>query len=184
MCSYNGNFCLYIIINFQYVNTLLNLKFVHTCSSSQSPVTHADTTDVQDVRVGLTVESTSAPESTITVYCDYIANSDAQGCMVVLVSEFNNVTVNLTRIGGCSMKNFPGLDKKITAVFGFDIEKDGSIGTVAIPGSIKAITSSSWCRTGGLQPSAPSIVGLSEFQDVVIYIVIVIVINFRANNIS
>ena len=53
------------------------------------------------------------------------------------VGEFDNITVNLTR-------NNPEFHVNVTElqcydkVFGFDIESDGSVGTVAIPGVIIA----------------------------------------------
>ena len=34
---------------------------------------------------------------TIRLQCDFITGSNALGCMVILVGEFNNITVNLTK---------------------------------------------------------------------------------------
>ena len=48
-----------------------------------------DTTDVQ--MVGAVVLS----DVTFRVQCDFIPGSDAQGCMIVLVGEYNNVSVTL-----------------------------------------------------------------------------------------
>ena len=87
-------------------------------------LSQTDTTDVQNVRLGL--PNTTAMHN-ITVLCEFITHSDAQGCMVVLVNEYENITMNLTRSNGCSVTTLSGQELKYTGVFGFDIEADGSI---------------------------------------------------------
>ena len=65
------------------------------------------------------------------VQCTFIAKSDAQGCLVILFSENNIVTLNLTRDMkfnmSCAEVNL--LNESIQMVYGFDIEADGSNGT-------------------------------------------------------
>ena len=91
---------------------------------------HTDTTDLQAVNVVVTKAS-----DTIEVTCDFISGSDAQGCMVVLVGQHENTTVNLTRDDECTTKPL-SLTTLQNNVFGFDIEQDGSVSTLAIPGTI------------------------------------------------
>ena len=117
---------------------------------------YADTTDVQNVQV-VQVNGTNAFE----VLCDYIPGSNANGCMVVLVGgtpNVNNITVNLTRArdGSASTKvvylTLPTLC--YDQVFAFDIEYDGSVAAIAVPGRL--ITSE--------EPSV-SVVGCSRDGD-------------------
>ena len=113
-------------------------------------LSQTDTTDVQNVRLNLPNSTAVHP---ITVLCEFITHSDAQGCMVVLFSEHENVTVNLTRSNGCSLKSLSGQGLKFTAVFGFDIEADGSIGTVPIAGEITVMdVNGPNCPPGALKP--------------------------------
>ena len=51
-----------------------------------------DTTDVQKVSAVALDD-----QHTFIVECEFVPGSDAQGCLVVLVRELGNVTVNLTR---------------------------------------------------------------------------------------
>ena len=89
----------------------------------------------------------------ITVLCEFINGSDAQGCIVVLVSEYENVTMNLTRSNGCSVKMLHGEGLKFTGVFGFDIEADGSIGTVPVAGEITVMDEHAPnCSPGAMKP--------------------------------
>ena len=90
-----------------------------------------DTTDVQKVSA---VELDD--QRTFIVECEFIPGSDAQGCLVVLVRELDNVTVTLTRnsqVGTIKVANSPSSFFKVLA---FDVEYNGSVGTLAIPGDI------------------------------------------------
>ena len=69
----------------------------------------------------------------IIVQCDFITGSNAQGCMVVLVGEFENITVNLEQ-NGCDVVNVSHPLSCYHKIFAFDIESDGSVGTLAVPG--------------------------------------------------
>ena len=97
---------------------------------------YADTTDVQNITV-VVISGDGVPGMTL-VQCDFIPGSDAQGCMVVLVGESDNTTVNLTRSGtlltACTMQRLPNTTT-IVNVFGYDIEFDGSVGTQQFPGT-------------------------------------------------
>ena len=77
-------------------------------------------------------------ESTlVVVQCDFIANSNAEGCMVVLFSENGNMTLNLTRNMNTSCTKVNLLNESIQMVYGFDIEADGSVGTLSVIGVIE-----------------------------------------------
>ena len=81
----------------------------------------------------------------VKVQCDFIPGSDAQGCIVILVGESHNTTLNLTRIGtlptACGSESF-SMTASLKDVFGFDIESDGTIGTTQVPGIITSVASS------------------------------------------
>ena len=76
--------------------------------------------------------------NTLTVGCSFISGSNAQGCMVVLVGEMENITVNLTRDGPSSVEtvNTTFSFADFTQVVGFDIEYNGSVGTLAVQGKL------------------------------------------------
>ena len=78
--------------------------------------------------------------------------------MVVLVGQSDNVTVNLTRddLSASGIFNDTHLprDACITGVVGYDIESDGTIGTLAIIGEISndskimCVTKTTQCKLG------------------------------------
>ena len=86
----------------------------------------------------------SVPEM-VKIQCDFIPGSDARGCIVILVGELHNTTLNLTRIGdlltACGSESLP-MTASVKDVFGFDIESDGTIGTTQVPGIITSVASS------------------------------------------
>lgn len=92
-----------------------------------------DTTDVQAIR-------TTATEinNQIELICDFVRGSDAYGCMVVLqaIDGLDNATVNITRTDNSSQAVvFYTLQYPLSCydqVYAFDIEVDGSIGTVPL----------------------------------------------------
>ena len=93
---------------------------------------------------------TLGDDHTFIVQCEFITGSDAQGCMVVLVGELDNITVNLTRnskptLGTLAVANPLSSYIKVLA---FDMERDGSVGTVSVDGDI--ITMSIIIKTSGL----------------------------------
>ena len=84
------------------------------------------------------VVSNPSNSNTVTIECDFIKNSDAQGCMVVLEGEVDSEQLNLTRNNQSGRGVFV-LKHPLSCyeeVFGFDIESDGSVGTLAVPGVI------------------------------------------------
>ena len=104
------------------------------CPVYQSLDSHADTTDVQVVKVTLT-----EGENVSTIQCEFTTGSNATGCMVVL-SGFVPYHVNLTRNPS---KNSATLTVTLehppscyTGVEAFDIESDGSVGSLAVPGQL------------------------------------------------
>ena len=75
-----------------------------------------------------------------TLQCEFITGSDATGCMVVLTSENSQkVQYNLTRNGTISEVLSVTLEHPpscYTGVEAFDIESDGSVGSLAVPGQL------------------------------------------------
>ena len=82
--------------------------------------------------------------SLIRVQCDFITGSNAQGCMVVFVGDFNE-TLNLTRSENASdvsetyMFNLQYTISCFEKVLAYDIERDGSIGSLAIYGVLHIV---------------------------------------------
>ena len=70
--------------------------------------------------------------------CSFMDDSNAQGCMVVLVSSLGTEKRILTRSGIQSVEamNVMYPLSCYSRVYGYDIESDGSLGTLAIPGII------------------------------------------------
>ena len=124
---------------------------------SSIAVLSTDTTDVQKVTATVSAEA-------ITVQCLFVNGSTARGCMVVLVGQSYNVTVNLTRQGLCATGIFNDThllqNACITGVIGYDIESDGTVGTLAIFGEISNHTLT--CLPSERTPEP----GLSEFVTV------------------
>ena len=92
-----------------------------------------DTTDVQKVSAVVLGD-----QHAFIVQCEFIIGSDAQGCLVILVGESDNVTLYLTRSSKVTLEtvmvtNPPSSYSKVLA---FDVECDGSVGTLAILGDI------------------------------------------------
>ena len=74
-----------------------------------------------------------------TIQCEFIPGSDATGCMVVLtgfvayhVNMTRNPSTNLTT-STVTLEHPPSC---YTGVEAFDIESDGSIGSLAVPGQL------------------------------------------------
>lgn len=77
---------------------------------------------------------------------------------MVLVGKFENVTANITRSSKCSshttILNATHPLTSYNEVYGYDIESDGSIGTLAVPGVITRNSDKiSPCLPGELKPS-------------------------------
>ena len=80
-----------------------------------------------------------ADSATFRVSCKFLPGSSARGCMVVLVSEAENTTVNLTRTNyekDVMVTYSPSCYNKIIA---YDIEQDGTVGTLAFPGDLAKV---------------------------------------------
>ena len=100
----------------------------------------SDTTDVQRV-----IATLMKNMHNIQVKCDFIPGSDAQGCMVVLMGKFGNITMNITQNSSWLFK-VTNPYSCYHGVLGYDIEPDGSIGTLAVSGVfIQHNTSSAPC---------------------------------------
>ena len=103
-----------------------------------------DTTDVQLVTADFDESSDD-----IIVQCTFIPGSDTQGCMVVLVGESENTTINLTRKGfdtvAVEMINVTCPIINYTQVIGYDIESDESIGLLAVHGKLSFNNRNTFC---------------------------------------
>ena len=101
-----------------------------------------DTTDVQAVTVTLT--------DVYTIVCEFVMGSNAMGCMVVLTSDGQKATFNLTK---SETMNFSVIsvtfDSCIDRIEAFDVEADGSVGSVAIPGRLRTGSQASCIQMAG-----------------------------------
>ena len=81
------------------------------------------------------------------VQCDFISGSNAQGCMVVLVGELGNITVDINNLeqNGSKIVNVSHPLSCYHKIFAFDIESDGSNGTLAVPGVIMTSDNGAMC---------------------------------------
>ena len=106
--------------------------------------------------------------SSILLQCKFIGGSDAQGCSVVLVgtSEINNATYTLIQNKTGSSTDITEFERLINSinslscyqsVYGFDIESDGSVGALAVPGELLINTSmTTTCNTQSTVTPPPS----------------------------
>ena len=80
-------------------------------------------------------------QNTFMVRCHFMEGSDAQGCMVVIQSTYKNETVNIIRkyhvddIAEVKV-NVAEPTSCYHGVYAFDIEYNGSVGTLAVPGQL------------------------------------------------
>ena len=75
---------------------------------------------------------------TIRIQCDFMLGSSAGGCMVVMLGEFDNTTVNTTREsnGSSEAVTHHKLAYSLSCydeAYAMDIEADGSLGSIALP---------------------------------------------------
>ena len=84
------------------------------------------------------IEGTNAS----TIRCEFITGSDATGCMVMLISENNGKEYQHNLIRGnqsvavlsVTLEHSPSC---YTGVEAFDIESDGSVGSLAVSGQLR-----------------------------------------------
>ena len=139
--------CAKVYTKTRHEDLAINIVFIHT----HILFFVVDTTDVQMVRVEALEDHTNV----ITVWCDFITKSNAQGCRVVLVGDFGDLAVNLTRENNTNVINVTHPLFCYYEVFGFDIEYDGSVGTLAVPGVISWNVSES-CITSNDHEEEPT----------------------------
>ena len=132
---------------------------------------NADTTDLQKITAVISDDGGN-DAGMVTVRCDFISGSDALGCMVVLVGGLDNttVTVNLTRDGSsaCVIEALPST-MTFSHIIGFDIESDGSVGTLQVPGIITMTNSAefaSLCQPNEVTRQKPFSF-LSEYNHII-----------------
>ena len=117
-----------ISTNYTEICELIN----HPLTEFEPDLNTTDTTDVQTVKaIGLNCSNG------FRLKCDFIHGSDAQGCVVVLVGKFDNVTANLFREGSrdvVTVVTEPYAASCYNEVIAFDIEQDGFVTLLPIPG--------------------------------------------------
>ena len=95
---------------------------------------YADTTDVQVVKVTL-----NEGANVSTIQCEFLTGSNATGCMVVLTG-IEAYHINLTRNPSTNLTTSTVILEHppscYTGVEAFDIESDGSVGSLAVPGQL------------------------------------------------
>lgn len=79
-------------------------------------------------------------ENTFLIHCDFIGGSNAEGCMIVLFGEFDNITAYIERNGSKILNTTYSLSCYY-GLIAFDIESNGSVGTFAVPGELIGIDS-------------------------------------------
>ena len=90
---------------------------------------HTDTTDVQSITV-----FQDPTHRTSMILCTFIEDSDAYGCLVHINDNDNRVkmlTRNTTINRACALIES---SENISEVYGYDIEYDGSVGSLRVPG--------------------------------------------------
>ena len=130
-----------------------------------------DTTDVQTVVVQ-EVES-----GDFNVQCHFISGSDAKGCMVVLIGQFDNHTMKLIRrsVDTLHTKKLELKYRTLScyhSVVAYDIESDGLIGTLAVPGHLETSTDKQ-CLSKGHSLGSSTTVSLSGMIVIIILIMII-----------
>ena len=96
---------------------------------------YVDTTDVQKVQVS---EMGGKDDHMIRIQCDFMLGSSAKGCMVIMLGEFDNATVNLTRgsNGSSEAVTHHKLAYSLSCYnesYALDIEADGLLGSLSLP---------------------------------------------------
>ena len=113
-------------------------------------VLRADTTDVQAVTATLN----EGPGVNVSaIQCEFLTGSNAIGCMVV-ITGFVAYHINLTRnpstkltTSTVTLEHPPSCYTRVEA---FDIESDGSVGSLAVPGQLRGRLESPCTATGVL----------------------------------
>ena len=96
-----------------------------------------DTTDIQMISA-VPLSDTNK----FMLQCNFAIGSDARGCMVIIISGCGNMTKNLTRLNNrlhimiTLTLNVSQALNCFTGLFGYDIESDGSVGTLSVLGEI------------------------------------------------
>ena len=110
---------------------------------------------------------------TFQVQCDFIPGSDAQGCMIVLVGDYNNVSaillMNLTNSEIINVTTSVSCYKRVIA---FDIEHNGQIGTLAVPGKLSGNVNTTTKCLPSSKPASKGILLLTRSKSNTQHIVI------------
>lgn len=105
--------------------------------------------------------------NTSVVQCHFITGSNALGCMVVLVSESTSIFFTLERNNPCKVEALNTTDpmSSFYAVYAYDIESDGTSGTLPIPGQLIMKSSDNFTSTCLPSVSIGNFVLIVSFDD-------------------
>ena len=102
------------------------------------------TTDVQRITVATLKEMKSPDKSSVIVACNFITNSNAKGCIIHFIDNYNrtmmvvNLTRNATTNRTCALIESSEIINEVH-VYGYDIEYDGSVGSLQVPGIVTVL---------------------------------------------
>lgn len=99
-----------------------------------------DTTDVQKAVVTLR----ELESGNFNVTCHFLTGSDALGCMVILIGQSSNHTMKLMKRSADTVhtEELKLENKSLSCydrIIAFDIESDGSVGTMSVPGHLMPV---------------------------------------------
>ena len=79
-------------------------------------------------------------ENTFLVHCNFIIGFNAEGCLIVIVGEFDNITANIEP-NSSKILNATSPLSCYYKLFAYDIEPNGSVGNFAVPGELMNVDS-------------------------------------------
>ena len=126
--------------------------------------------------------STRETINVIVVFCAFIPGSDAQGCAVELTGHVDNITVNLTRESNSreavALYELPRSLYCYHQAHAFDIEADGSVGTLPVPVVLlyNNQTRTSQCIMTEVNPEGPPRIGVISAVSALAVIISVVII--------
>lgn len=131
-----------------------------------------DTTDVQKAVVTLK----ELESGNFNVTCHFLTGSDALGCMVILIGQSSNHTMKLMKRSAdiVHTEELKLENKSLSCydrIVAFDIESDGSVGTLSVPGHLERDTDRPCIASEGL----PITVGQSGIIVNVIILIMTII---------
>ena len=126
--------------------------------------------------------STRETISEIMVFCAFIPGSDAQGCAVELTGHIDNITMNLTLESESSeaitLYELPHPLYCYHQAHAFDIEADGSVGTLPVLVVLPYNNTSmiSHCIMTTVNPEGPSMYMIGVISAVAVLMIIISIV--------